>query len=160
MIEASVNKLDPELIEKERNVFRYRQAGWTFDRIANVLGYSHPSGAHAAFKRALERIKDESLANEMRELHRFRLEAALSAIWPEVQKGNLQAIDRMLKILDRDAKLYGLDMPIKSEVEVTSYDGVILRERTREIIRTIREARRSPDSLGSGVSETGAITGE
>jgi hypothetical protein len=158
MSESNVIKLDPKLVEKERNVFRYRQAGLTFDQIATRLGYSHPSGAHAAFKRALDRIKDESLAEEMRTLHKARLEAALVAIWPEVQKGNLQAIYRMLKILDRDAKLYGLDMPTKTEVEVTQYDGVILRERTREIISTIRAARRAPDILGSGSSETGAVT--
>jgi hypothetical protein len=107
----------------------------------------------------MDRIKDESLANEGRALHRARLETALSAIWNKVLAGDLQAIDRMLRILERDSKLYGLDAPIKTETEVTQYDGNLLRERTREIISTIRAIRESSDSVGDGTSETGAITG-
>jgi hypothetical protein len=158
MSEPEVITLDAELIEKERQVLRYRQAGLTFDQIATRLGYAYPSGAHAAFKRAMDRIKDETLANEGRALHRARLETALSAIWNKVLAGDLQAIDRMLRILERDSKLYGLDAPIKTETEVTQYDGNLLRERTREIIQTIRAVRESSDSVGDGSSETRAIT--
>jgi hypothetical protein len=152
------SKLSVEMLEKERQVLKFRQGGLTFDQIAQRLGYSHPSGAHTAFRRAMERIADESQASEGRALHRVRLETALSAIWDKVLKGDLQAINTMLKILERDAKLYGLDAPVKSEVEVMSYDGDLLRQRTREIVQAIREVAGSPDSLGERSSEAGAIT--
>jgi len=158
MSDTNVIKLDPALIEKERQVLKYRKGGLTFDQIAEKMGYSHPSGAHAAFKRALERTRDDALASEGRELHRARLETALTAIWDRVLSGDLRAIAMMLRILERDAKLYGLDMPIKTEVEVTNYDGNLLRQRTREIIETIREIRESPNSVGDGLSEAGAVT--
>jgi hypothetical protein len=122
------------------------------------LGYADHSGARLAFKRAMERMRDDALNNEMRELHRQRLEVALTAIWPDVVKGDLEAIKVMLKILERDAKLYGIDAPVKTEVEVTSYDGNLLRQRTREIVRAIREVTGSPDSVGERPSEAGTVT--
>ena len=159
MPENDVIKLDSALVEKERQVLKYRKGGLTFDQIAEKMGYSHPSGAHAAFKRALERTRDDALASEGRELHRARLETALTAIWDRVLSGDLRAIAMMLRILERDAKLYGLDMPVKTEVEVTNYDGNLLRQRTREIVSAIREVRESENRLGDGSSQTGAVTG-
>jgi len=154
----NVINLDPALFEKERQVVQYRQGGATFDAIAKKLGYADESGARLAFKRAMERMRDDALNNEMRELHRQRLEVALTAIWPDVVKGDLEAIKVMLKILERDAKLYGIDAPVKTEVEVTSYDGNLLRQRTREIVRAIREISGSPDSVGERSSEAGTVT--
>ena len=154
----NVISIDPALFEKERQVVQYRQAGATFDQIAKRLDYADESGARAAFRRAMERMRDDALNNEMRELHRQRLEVALTAIWPDVVKGDLAAIKVMLSILERDAKLYGLDSPVRTEVEVTSYDGNLLRQRTREIIQTIREVSGSPDSVGERPSETGTVT--
>jgi len=155
---ATVISIDPALFEKERQVVQYRQGGATFDQIAKKLDYASEAGARAAFKRAMERMRDDAIAAEMRELHRQRLEVALEAIWPQVIQGDLPAIGMMLKILERDSKLYGLDSPVRTEVEVTSYDGNLLRQRTREIIQAIREVSGSPDSVGERPSETGTIT--
>jgi len=154
----NVISIDPELFEKERQVVQYRQGGATFDAIAKKLGYADESGARVAFKRAMERMRDDALNAEMRELHRQRLEVALTAIWPDVVKGDLEAIKVMLKILERDAKLYGIDAPVKTEMEVTTYDGNLLRQRTREIVEAIREIRESPDSVGERFGEAGAVT--
>ena len=154
----NVISIDPELFEKERQVVQYRQGGATFDAIAKKLGYADESGARAAFKRAMERMRDDALNAEMRELHRQRLEVALTAIWSDVVKGDLEAIKVMLKILERDAKLYGIDAPVKTEMEVTTYDGNLLRQRTREIVEAIREIRESPDSVGERFGEAGAVT--
>jgi len=157
--DTNVIKLDAALFEKEMQVLKYRKGGLTFDAIAEKLGYANESSARAAFKRAVERTRDDALAAEGRELHRLRLETALTAIWDRVLKGDLKAIAMMLRILERDAKLYGLDMPVKTEVEVTNYDGNLLRQRTREIIQTIREVRESENRVGDGLGEAGAVTG-
>ena len=154
-----VTKLDVALFEKENQVLKYRKNGLTFDAIAEKLGYANESSARAAFKRAIERTRDDALAAEGRELHRLRLETALTAIWDRVLKGDLKAIAMMLRILERDAKLHGLDMPVKTEVEVTNYDGNLLRQRTREIVSAIREVRESENRLGDGSSQTGAVAG-
>jgi transposase-like protein len=158
MQENAPDVISPELFEKERLVVQYRQGGATFEQIAQKLGYADHSGARQAFKRAMERMRDDALNAEIRELHRQRLEVALTAIWPKVVKGELSAIKVMLSILERDAKLYGIDMPVRTELEVTSYDGNLLREGTRKIIQVIREVSGSPDSLGERFGETGTVT--
>ena len=154
----NVISIDPALFEKERQVVQYRQGGATFDQIAKKLDYADESGARAAFKRAMERMRDDALNAEMRELHRQRLEVALTAIWPNVVKGDFEAIKIMLKILERDAKLYGIDAPVKTELEVTTYDGNLLRQRTREIVESVRALRESETIVGTGPSEAGAVT--
>jgi hypothetical protein len=155
---TEIINLDPALFEKERQVVKYRQAGATFDQIAQKLGYSNESGARSAFRRAMERMRDDAINAEMRELHRQRLEIALTSIWPQVIQGDFEAIKLMLKILERDAKLFGIDAPVKTEVEVTSYDGNLLRQRTREIVQAIREVAGSPNPLGERSGEAGTIT--
>lgn len=158
MQESNPTTLDVDVFEKERLVVQYRQGGATFDQIATRIGYADESGARHAFKRAMERMRDDAIDGEMRELHRLRLETALQSIWPKVIKGDFEAIKVMLKILERDAKLFGIDAPIKAELEVTNYDGNLLRERTREIVQAIREVTRPPDSLGERTSETRTVT--
>jgi hypothetical protein len=156
--DANVIKLDHEVFDREIKVWQYRVAGATFEQIAEKLGYANESGARAAFKRYVNRTKDETLANEIRDLHRQRLEIALLAIWPAVERGDLESIKVMLKILERDAKLFGIDMPVKTEVEVTTYDGIYLRESTERLINQIREIETAESFVGEGTSETGTVT--
>jgi len=155
---TNVVKLDHETFEREIKVWQYRVAGATFQQIADKLNYANESGARAAFKRYVNRTKDETLANEIRDLHKERLEVALLAIWPAVERGDLEAIKVMLKILERDAKMFGIDTPVKTEVEVTTYDGIYLRESTERLIDQIREIEEAQIIVGEGISETGAVT--
>ena len=151
---TDVIKVKPAVFKREIKVWEYRVAGFTFEQIAQKLNYANESSARAAFKRYVTRTKDETLANEMRDLHKQRLEIALLAIWPAIENGELEAIKVMLKILERDAKLYGIDMPVKTEVEVTTYDGNYLRQRTQEIIQIIREHGDTTSGVGSDSSST------
>jgi len=155
---TNVVKLDHETFEREIKVWQYRVAGATFQQIADKLDYANESGARAAFKRYVNRTKDETLANEIRDLHKERLEVALLAIWPAVERGDLEAIKVMLKILERDAKMFGIDTPVKTEVEVTTYDGIYLRESTERLIDQIREIEEAQIIVGEGISETGATS--
>ena len=154
----NVIKLDHKTFEREMQVWQYRVAGATFDQIAKKLDYADESGARAAFKRYVNRTKDETLANEIRELHKERLEVALLAIWPAVERGDLDAIKVMLKILERDAKMFGIDTPVKTELEVTTYDGIYLRESTERLIQRVLEIEEAEIILGKGISETRAVT--
>jgi len=154
----NVIKINHETFEREIKVWQYRVAGATFDQIAKKLDYADESGARAAFKRYVNRTKDETLANEIRELHKERLEVALLAIWPAVERGDLDAIKVMLKILERDAKMFGIDTPVKTELEVTTYDGIYLRESTERLIQRVLEIEEAEILVGEGISETGAVT--
>jgi hypothetical protein len=55
-------------------------------------------------------------ADELRTLEVERLDAAAAAIYPSVKQGQYGAIDRWIKIMERRAKLLGLDAPTKTDV--------------------------------------------
>src|SRR5699024_2045667 len=59
-------------------------------------------------------------ADEMRTVELSRLDRLQRAVWGKAVKGDLQAVDRALKIIDRRSKLLGLDAP--QQVQITAND--------------------------------------
>ena len=53
------------------------------------------------------------------QLESHRLDRAINAIWDKVQTGDLGTLDRMLKIMERRARLLGLDTPSVTRLEGT-----------------------------------------
>lgn len=97
-----------EVIEKERQTLELRRAGVSFDDIANRVGYNDRGAAHKAYKRALARTLQEPAA-EIRELEQDRLDRLQVAVWAKALRGDLGAVDRVLRIFERRARLLGLD---------------------------------------------------
>ena len=64
------------------------------------------------------------LADDYRGLHLARLERTLRAIWPRVLNGDLLAIDRALRILEREARLLGLDAPTQIALSDQTKDSL------------------------------------
>lgn len=100
--------------DKQLTALRLRKAGVSYLDIAQQLGYRGASGAHAAVKSALKRTLQEP-ADELRNLELERLDAMLMGIWQQCQNGNQGAIDRALRIMERRAKLLGLDAPTRQD---------------------------------------------
>lgn len=111
--QAEVNAHD-----KQMQALTLRKAGVSYQSIADALGYKTAGGAWVAVKAGLKKTLQEP-ADELRTLELARLDDMLKAIASNVQAGNLTAIDRALKIQDRRAKLLGLDMPAKVELNNT-----------------------------------------
>ncbi len=80
----------------------------TYEQIATELGYSSRSGAHKAVGTALKLTLREP-AEELRSLSAERLDRATLAIWRAVSAGDTHAIDTLLRIETRRARLLGLD---------------------------------------------------
>ena len=113
--------LDPDTLEKEAQVLSLRRLGATFDAIAKQLGYASASGAYNAYRRACLKIIYEEV-EETRKMEMDRLDNAQTRIMNAVNNGDIPAINALLRIMERRAKLLGLDMPIKQQVEVTYFD--------------------------------------
>lgn len=108
----------PRLIdaaEKRAKALELRKAGATYDQIARQVGYADRGGAYRAVATALKQITEEP-AHEVRQLELERLDAMLLGLWPNARKGKEGAIDRALRIMERRAKLLGLDTPLKADV--------------------------------------------
>jgi hypothetical protein len=94
---------------------RLRKAGLTYDQIAAQLNWHSRQAAHAAITGALAAERRESV-DELRVVEDLRLDDMLRAIYAEALKGGFGAIDRVLKIMERRSKLWGLDAPVRTEV--------------------------------------------
>jgi hypothetical protein len=102
-----------QAIDRQLRALELRKAGASYKVIADALGYAHPSGAAQAVVAALKAVVREP-AEEVRTLELERLDAALLAIWPAVRAGNFGAVDRVVRIMERRAKLLGLDRTVVS----------------------------------------------
>lgn len=103
---------------------RLRCAGYSFREIAERLGLPHHVAAWRLVHGALAEIRDSTseAAAELRELTDQQLMQLLRAVWDRAISGEDDAAwDRALRVIDRRAKLHGLDMPQAQEQGATSY---------------------------------------
>lgn len=100
---------DAEQLQREGQALELRRAGLTYDAIAERLGFANKGGAYKAVKRALQRTLQEP-ADELRALEVDRLDRLQAAIWPKAMRGDTAAVDRVLRIAERRARLLGLDI--------------------------------------------------
>ena len=145
-------KKDLAVLEREHQVVKLRTSGKTFQEIADQLEYADPSGAYLAWQRAITRYPNEAV-DEHRKIHLARLESLIAILIPQIEAGNLAATSPFLAALKREAEMLGLDAPKESKVEVTTYDGDLLRERARQIIQIVREHSDTESRVGSDPSE-------
>ena len=123
-------------VDKHAQALRMRQAGASYEDIARVLGYRSASGAHNAIKSAMKKCLQEP-ADELRLLELSRLDEALKAIWGDVKKGSLFAIDRFLKISERRSRLLGLDAKteISLQGEILSGNIHVIRDKRWDAVK-------------------------
>ena len=110
--------------EKAQQAVRLRKAGVTYDQIAAQLGYASRSSARRAVVRLLQANTAEAVA-DLRTLEDGRLDDMLRAIYGAAVQGDLATIDRILRISERRAKLWGLDAPVQTHV--TGDQEIIVR---------------------------------
>lgn len=105
--------------ERTRQAIALKKAGLSLEAIGQRLGISK-AAAGKALHRGLAELRAETLvdAEELRTIESARLDQAQAAIWPEVVKGKLAAIDRFVRIAQRRAALLGLDAPTKVDATV------------------------------------------
>jgi hypothetical protein len=122
---------------KDAEALGYRARGWTYQRIANEMGYRDRSAARKAVERAT--ASDVRESNEAaKTLLLIDLNAAKQAVWAVLEANHLvvsdgrivtldgvaipdddpvlRAVDRLIKIDQELAKIYGAYAPAKHEV--------------------------------------------
>lgn len=110
---------------KAAAALQLKVAGATWDEIAEVTGF--PSARHAivAVERSLEKeLKTEESQKYMRSLAGKRLERLIRSVWTKAinpeHPEHLQAVSKARDLIDRHAKLYGLDAPTEFVVSSPS----------------------------------------
>lgn len=115
--ESKTSKNRLTAVDRQAKALALRKAGIGYQEIAAELGYAGPAGAYKAIQTALRKTIQEP-ADEVRSLELARLDSMLRAIWTRILDGNDYAIDRGLKIMERRAKMLGLDAPTKVNIDL------------------------------------------
>lgn len=112
-------------VRKALTVLDLRVSGYQFDQIAEILNLSSEQEAIEIFERgAAKHLKtDPQAIDRLRHLTNRRLEQLLRAVMGKAlnpkHPEQLAAHARALAVIDRYAKLYGLDAATKLDVEIT-----------------------------------------
>lgn len=163
--------------QRHAEAVRLRSEGHSYEQIAQQLGYRDRASAYNAVQRTLVGTVREP-ADELRQMELIRLDAlwmqamqVLQAEHVTVSNGRviviekdgkevpladdapvLQAIDRLLKIMERRAKLLGLDAPTKVEAITIDRLDQAIAELERELGESEAgaDAQAPPASAGEG----------
>lgn len=97
----------PHVLEMEREVIAQRRSGRRVDDIARDLGIS-AGRVSQLFKQGMGRHVEVPAA-EIKQMEADRLDDLQFGVWQAACSGNLKAIEQVLGIMERRAKLLGLD---------------------------------------------------
>ena len=130
--------------ERRKKVAANILGGLTYREIAEALNVSLGTVANDV-KIILGRWQREQVADAEKyvQIELRRLDRAINAIWNDVQDGKLTAIDRMIKLMERRAKLMGLDAPQRHQL--TGQDGDTLGVQVQVVLPDNARGDRTPD---------------
>jgi hypothetical protein len=107
---------DAKLAESRRQALSLRIAGASYRKIAETMGIS-VAWAHELVTNALREVQEagRELADGVRDLERERLDALLLSLW--TKRENPRVADTILRVMERRARLDGLDVPSTTRFE-------------------------------------------
>ena len=124
------NKTSPQRIAaKERRTvaLKLRLAGLQFKEIGRQLGCSRQRAAQLVMGEiAIIAEQNAELAAQVRDIELVRIDAIQSGIWGQATTGHLGCIDRVIRLMERRAKLLGLDAP--EQIELGGQRGTTMAE--------------------------------
>lgn len=118
-----------DIAERRAKALDYRKAGLSYRAIGIKLDISHEQARQdiEAELKALAAARQDS-AEELRQLELERCDMLFKGLEPMAAIGNPGAVNSFLRVMERRAKLLGLDAPVKADVKT---DGQL----TIEVVR-------------------------
>jgi len=131
------------LIDHRARALHLRRGGLTFEEIATELKVDEKR-ARRLCSDAMEDARAQVAANakELQAMEVSRLDAMMNSIWDAAMRGNLPVIDRVIKIMERRAKMLGLDAQER-------LDGLTPEEIALEAQRAIQQAMATSSAAGN-----------
>lgn len=110
-------KLTVEQVERRVRACEMRRQGMSYEQIARAMGITQPA-AWRLVKRALDRMQVES-ADAVIKIESTRIDHAIQRIQQGIDDGDPAAIGALVKLMDRRAKMLGLDAAQRIEMRST-----------------------------------------
>ena len=103
--------------ERRHRALDLRIAGATYRQIGQQLGVSYQT-AYRDVDESLSELAElqRGKAEKLREIELERLEKMTLGLWPKVRHGDEKAVRALVSVMDRRAKLLGLDAPSKQDL--------------------------------------------
>ena len=143
--------------ERRDRVMSLVLSGLSIRGIVHQTGISHGTvqrDIHARLKAAAAECPH---TDQYRQIHQQRINQLFMSWWNRAQD-DLAALDRVLRLLDREAKLLGLDAPAKQQI--TGPDGGLvqiakpdLSELSTEDLEALREVARDQRARERGKAQ-------
>lgn len=129
IVRGKASKTHPsnaEAILRQHRALELRAEGKTFREIAAELGYNSIQAAHKAVMTAIREHPIEAV-DQIRNMHLLRLDKLWELHYINAQTGDNFATASCLRIMERQARLLGLDAPTetKGSFEHTVAGGVL-----------------------------------
>lgn len=122
--------------------FELRKAGASYELIAEKLGYASAKSAENSIRSTLNRKYKPEDVEEVVSMELARLDALQLVAWRRAKEGDLSAIDRILKIMERRAKYLGLDVKEQvSDGNVTNNTAIFIGGTEEEYVEQLKQAR-------------------
>jgi len=146
--------------ENRKKAVELRVQGASFAAIGRALGVSTVM-AHNYIKKELAELAaaTRESTDSLRQMELLRLDRMELSLWDQaINDKEFGAVDRVLKIMERRAKLMGLDAPatINKNITITEQDRIMLVEQLVEeasIIDSEADEEEEPLGLESGEAE-------
>jgi hypothetical protein len=122
-----------QAMDRTERALELRIAGKSLRYIATMLGISHQS-VHELIQRAMS-VKIDQPAAELRRLEVERLDAIFDALFE--QRGHPETARTLVKVMERRAKLLGLDAPTKTEITGILENPILDRESVRRMAEEV-----------------------
>ncbi len=123
--------------EKRRDkVMTMALAGASCRQISRQLDVHHSTVARDIRARLQEAAKRDPATEAYRELHRQRIERLFRPWWPRAFE-DPQAVDVVVRLLAREAKLLGLDLPPQGSTASPKPDMAALTDADVEALRAL-----------------------
>lgn len=129
-----------------------KSRGYTYDEIAKELGYSGRSAAFYAIERELDRAMDLAVDN-LRRIQNLQINRSLRLVDAKIEAGGsdaLWAMDRQIHLLERQAKLNGLDITRDEIMSAMPYQKRILLDESEPSQGLLPTPEVSPRQLAAG----------
>lgn len=135
------NPKSPARAERAARAFALRKAGLSYRDIGAELGVSHVvvyKDVQATIKQFLDEAREHH--TQIMAIEAARLDDLQRVMWEQAAMGDRRAVDTVLKIMERRAKLLGLDTPVATKaVNVTLTPDELSQMSDDELQRLIRQ---------------------
>lgn len=113
-----LNQMSPAGVlaaHQQAAAMRMRIDGFTYEEISTKLGISEPRMVMETISRGIKRTLLDSV-EQYRNIELLRLESIHRLVWKRIKMGRLDQVPNVLRIMERRAKLLGLDAPERHDI--------------------------------------------